>query len=289
MQPFVRRWLGERRPKQYCAFDGQRTMLEHALERASRAVGAERVLCVINEDHRPYLRSPRPIEVPGRLLVQPLRRDTGPGVFLPLAAALASDPEAVVAVLPSDHCIRPVEGFLLVLEEAFALAECLPGYLIMLAAEPDAPEPDYGWIEPGLPLYGSRASLARRFKEKPCPREAERLYRQGCLWNTMMVVAGAAGLWELGRTLCPEMMIHFRELLPRLGTDDEESAIAAAYRDMPSVNFSRHILERACDWTVVLPMTGVRWSDWGRPERVCRDIPLPVPLLGEAKVLHAPS
>jgi len=48
----------------------------------------------------------------------------------------------------------------------------------------------------------------------------------------------------------------------------EAEAVDMVYRGMPSVNFSRDILERAVDWTVVLPMHGVHWSDWGRPERV---------------------
>ena len=34
------------------------------------------------------------------------------------------------------------------------------------------------------------------------------------------------------------------------------------YRNMESVNFSREIVERSADWTTVMPMEGVHWSDW---------------------------
>ena len=34
MSSFVTQWLGAHRPKQYCAFTGERTMLEHTMERA---------------------------------------------------------------------------------------------------------------------------------------------------------------------------------------------------------------------------------------------------------------
>jgi mannose-1-phosphate guanylyltransferase len=37
---------------------------------------------------------------------------------------------------------------------------------------------------------------------------------------------------------------------------------------MPSANFSRDLLQRAAKQAVVLPMTDVEWSDWGRPVRV---------------------
>ena len=138
----------------------------------------------------------------------------------------------------------------------------------LLAAEPDSPEPDYGWIAPGTRLSGSRASLVSRFKEKPKPEETAALYRQGCLWNTMIVVARASALWELATSLRPEMMTRFEALRPWIGLAEESEAVELAYRNMPSANFSRDILEQVADWTVVLPMQDVHWSDWGRPERV---------------------
>ncbi|MBI4060450.1 MAG: NTP transferase domain-containing protein [Elusimicrobia bacterium] len=268
MQPFIRRWLGHPRPKQYCAFTGRRTMLEHTFDRAVSAAGSHRVVTVVNDDHHQFLQSPRRLEAPGRLIVQPRRCDTGPGVFLPLTVVMARDPEAVVAIMPSDHFIHPKERFQSVLDEAFRLAELLPGQLVLMAAEPDAAEPDYGWIAPGTRLSGSRASLVSRFKEKPGPEEAEAMHRRGCLWNTMIVVARAAALWQLARSLRPVMMARFEALRPWIGMAEEAEAVDLAYRAMPTVNFSRDILEQAADWAVVLPMRGVHWSDWGRPERV---------------------
>jgi mannose-1-phosphate guanylyltransferase len=268
MQPFIRRWLGYPRPKQYCAFTGRRTMLEHTFDRAARAAGPRQVVTVVNGDHHQFLQSPRPVKVPGRLIVQPRRCDTGPGVYLPLTAVMAVDPDAVVAIMPSDHFIHPMERFQAVLDEAFHLAEFLPGQIVLLAAQPDAPEADYGWIAPGKRLFGSRASLVSRFKEKPRPEEAKALHRGGCLWNTMIVVARAAALWDMAHSLRPEMTRRFEALRPWIGMAEEPEAVELAYRNMPSVNFSRDILEQAAGWTVVLPMQGVHWSDWGRPERV---------------------
>jgi mannose-1-phosphate guanylyltransferase len=52
MAAFIRRWLGHPRPKQYCAFSGRRTMLEHTLDRARTVVAPARIVTVINVDHR---------------------------------------------------------------------------------------------------------------------------------------------------------------------------------------------------------------------------------------------
>ena len=268
MKPFIRRWLGHSRPKQYCAFTDRRTMLEHTLDRAARAAGPQRVVTVVNSDHHIYLQRPRRLNIPGRLIAQPRRCDTGPGVFLPLSVVMAQDPKALVAVMPSDHFIHSKAAFQTILNEAFELATYLPRKIILLAAEPDAPEPDYGWITPGPRLIRSRASLVDRFKEKPHPAESEELHRGGSLWNTMIVVAQASALWESAQALHPEMASRFQALRPWIGTPVEAEAGDMVYRGMPSVNFSRDVLERAVDWTVVLPMHGVHWSDWGRPERV---------------------
>lgn len=272
MQVFIRTLLGRSRPKQYCAFTGGRTMLEHTLDRAVAVAEPRRVITVINPDHRIFLERPRRLDIPGRVVVQPRRCDTGPGVFFPLTIVAANDPEAVVVVLPSDHFIHPNELFQAALDEAFALIRRQPGLIVLLAAAPDAAECDYGWILPGERISGSRASLVSLFKEKPGPEEASVLHRRGGLWNTMIVVARAAALWDAAREFQPAMLARFALLRPCVGKAEEAEALELAYRNMPSVNFSRDLLERAAARTAVLPMRGVRWTDWGRPQRVLRTL-----------------
>lgn len=272
MEAFIRRWLGHPRPKQYCSFAGGRTMLEHTYNRALDVVAPERVVTVINADHRRYLEEPRAISAPGRVVEQPRRCDTGAGVYLPLTHVMARDPEALVAIMPSDHFIHPRERFAELLDEAYGLASYLPGQIVLLSARPEGPEADYGWISPGLPLAGRRAFLVEKFKEKPAAAEAAALHRRGGLWNTMIMVARVSALWEIARELQPAMLGRFDALRPWIGGPEEAEATAQAYRDMESVNFSRDIVERAADWTVALPMDGVHWSDWGRPQRIAETL-----------------
>ena len=268
MESFVRRWLGHPRPNQYCAFSGHRTMLEHTVDRALGVVEPERIVTVINGDHRRFLEEPGRLTLPGRVLEQPRRCDTGPGVYFPLTHVMAHDPEALVAIMPSDHFIYPKEKFSALLEEAYDLAAYLPGQIVMLAARPDGPEDDYGWISPGMGLCGGRAMVVERFKEKPEAAAAAELYRGGGLWNTMIMVARAAALWDIARSLQPAMIARFDALRPWMGRAEEAEAVALAYRHMVCVNFSRDIIESAAEWTVAMPMDGVHWSDWGRAQRI---------------------
>jgi mannose-1-phosphate guanylyltransferase len=41
LKPFIRQWLGHERPKQYCAFVGTRSMLQHTLDRADQITPPE--------------------------------------------------------------------------------------------------------------------------------------------------------------------------------------------------------------------------------------------------------
>ncbi|HEX9725637.1 MAG TPA: sugar phosphate nucleotidyltransferase, partial [Vicinamibacteria bacterium] len=102
-RPFIERWLGRHKPKQYCTFVGTRSLFQHTVDRADRLSQAERRLVVAADSHREDVLSQMEGRVPGRILFQPENRGTAPGVFLPLTYVLAEDPEATVVVYPSDH------------------------------------------------------------------------------------------------------------------------------------------------------------------------------------------
>lgn len=269
MRPFITGWLGEHRPKQYCAFHGEKTLLEQAMERALSLAESTRVVTVIGRDHWRHLDEPRRLFVPGRIVEQPANRETAAGVFLPLAYALRQDPDATVAVLPSDHFVADGYRFQRLLRRAMRCAERCQDRVFLLAATPEGPETDYGWLrpEPGPGLPG-----VREFIEKPDSRRALRCYAEGCLWNTMVLAAKAATLWDLGWRLCPEVVGRLEALRWAIGTPMESSTLQTVYADMPEANFSRDVLQKAPERLGVVTMEEVGWSDWGRPERVVESL-----------------
>lgn len=108
---FVRECLGSEAPKQFCSFLGQRTMLEHAVDRAAMLIPRSRVVVVATANHwRYYVEEYLGPASPKLVLLQPDQRDTAPGILLPLAHVLHQNPHAVVVVLPSDHFVQPAGG-----------------------------------------------------------------------------------------------------------------------------------------------------------------------------------
>ena len=212
LRPVTERWLGEHRPKQYCTFVGTRSMLQHTLDRVKTVVPQRNIVTVIAEEHERYLASAVHAPFPGTLVRQPSNRGTAVGVFLPLAYVLERDPNATVMVFPCDHFIYPEGRFLQYMMASYRLCRGLQDSLLLLAVPATSVETDYGWIEATAPTPGSPIAPLRpieRLIEKPSAEEAAALLRGGGLWNTMVVAARAATLWELGRRFLPDLIGTF--------------------------------------------------------------------------------
>ncbi len=270
LSPVIQQWLGYHKPKQYCAFIGTRSMLQHTLDRADRLTPPERKVTVIAPAHREYAQSQLG-DRPGSVIQQPANCDTAAGVFLPLTYVRAYDPNAVVVVYPSDHFIYPEEEFVRAVRHAALSVDLLKNQVVLLGVRPDGVEPEYGWIFPGQEIgwYGNhRLRSVDQFIEKPVPADARAALAAGALWNTLVLTARVETLWNLGWRYLPEMMPLFDKLEVAIGTPEEDVILESIYRVMPTRNFSRDLLQRAPHHAAAIELSGVLWSDWGRPERI---------------------
>ena len=76
--------------------------------------------------------------------------------------------------------------------------------LITIGIRPDYPETGYGYIVKGKSLGGKTGAYqVKRFREKPSMSTAQRLIRQGSLWNSGIFVWKASLLLELMRRYQP--------------------------------------------------------------------------------------
>ena len=278
MQELIEECFAHRYPKQYCTFCGSKSMLEHTVDRALQVVRPERILTVVGGGHCRFFDEEL---LAGRVIEQPKPRDTAAGVLLPATYIQAEDPEAIVAILPSDHFIYPKARFVEQLNFAFEMAESRPAKMVLMGAVPDAPESDYGWIQPGEEIFEwNPGDLVPRtvnsFREKPDRQHAARWLANGWLWNTSIVVAKMKTLWGLAAAHMPEVSSRFTMFhqvllaLSRGGVTEErvKMLLHQIYQNLPKANFSRDLLEKVSGECIVLPLNRVVWSDWGRPVRV---------------------
>lgn len=128
---------------------------------------------------------------------------------------------------------------------------------------PHYAEVEYGWIELGSAISNAPAPLLRvnRFWEKPSLQQARALLLRGCLWNTFVTVGRAGAFVDLFRSQCPEVILSINKAM-------EKNELEAAYRLMPTVDLSSHVLALHPNRLLAVPDMTSGWVDLGSPARV---------------------
>ena len=236
---------------------GHLTLFQATVERVLGAVAEEQVFVVTHVDQAAEIR--RQLALSGlksvRVLEEPEARNTAPAIGLTAWHILReAGPDAVMAVLPSDHLIAESEGFAVLLRRGAAAAR-MHG-LVTFGIRPTGPETGYGYIRGGRALDDELRAV-EEFVEKPDFETAQRYLLDGrYFWNSGMFVFSVGPLIEQYRQLLPDVHAAFS----RLDCTDA-GACRDAYRSLASISIDYGILERAAG-VVVLP-TSIGWSDLG--------------------------
>jgi mannose-1-phosphate guanylyltransferase len=259
--------FGEGRPKQFCNLFGDRTLLGHTQARIARVIPPERTMCVVVKAHSSYYRQELTGVASSGVLEQPIDRGTTAAIAYSLAQIAAMDPAAVAGFFPADHYFADEDSFTDSLNRAYRVADLSSDTLLLLGAQPDRPEVEYGWIEPGRELVrGGRPALFRvnRFWEKPSAEAARGLLDRGCLWNTFVMIGRVRTFLAALKQSVPNVFRAFAGADRMAGMFDADET----YSSLASGDFSRQVLSAFPDRLTVLRLDNVGWSDLGTPERV---------------------
>lgn len=246
-------------PKQFLPMPGtgDRSLIQATIDRARAAVSEEQVLIVTHVDQAGEIR--RQLGLSGmtkvRLLEEPQARNTAPAIGLAAwYLRREAGPDAVMAVLPSDHLIPDSEQFAGLLRTGEAAAKAYG--LVTFGIKPDYPETGFGYICSGEEVEHSARRVAS-FVEKPDLETAEAyLLDRRYLWNSGMFVFRVGSLIEQYRRLLPDMHAALE------GLDYEQfSNLEAVYGGLEKISIDYGILERS-EGVTVIP-TGIGWSDLG--------------------------
>jgi mannose-1-phosphate guanylyltransferase / mannose-6-phosphate isomerase len=259
----------ESRPKQFISLVGDRSTFQTIVEiLGDRDIFAEPIV-VTSVDYRFVVAEQlEEIGVKATIVLEPMRRDSGPAVAVAAALAAKTDPKALVAVLAADHVFRDAARFAELCREAgVAAAE---GAIVTFGVTPDHPATGYGYIRAGQPIAAAgsvRKVLA--FVEKPNADKAQRFVDDGYLWNSGNFVFRAdVMLSELARYE-PEMasaaLNAVKNAQPDLGflvLDFE------AFSEAPKKSIDYAVMEKTDKAAVIAADVG--WSDVGLWSTVLR-------------------
>jgi mannose-1-phosphate guanylyltransferase len=271
LRPLVRRLFGDERPKQFIPLLGPASLLRQTLDRVERLVPPERTVVVSRVEHAAHIARELSGRSRPRVLLQPQDRGTGTAVLFAAHWIRQWDPEAIVAVFPSDHFILEEEAFSAHTGQVLAHVADHPELMVLLGAPPTRPEPEYGWIRPGEWIADTAAGPVFRvggFVEKPEPERARRCLAMGWLWNTFVFATTLPALLEIGRECLPSVDERLKHIAAFNRTPHESWAIRQAYALAPTCDFSRAVLQRCPPGLAVSPLPRLTWCDLGTPARV---------------------
>ena len=200
----TRLWPASRevRPKQFLPLFGTRSTFQDTILRVSEPALFDRPIVITNAAYRfVVLEQLAEIGIDADILLEPMRRDSGPAIAAGAAFARMRGEDAVVLALAADHVVRDNEAFISACREGLAAAEA--GRIVTFGVQPERAATEYGYISPGEPVSG-KVQAVKKFVEKPDPATAAEYVKAGYFWNSGNFMFRAAVLLDEYRALDAE-------------------------------------------------------------------------------------
>ena len=254
------------RPKQFLKLFGERTMLQHTVDRIRPIVSLEHMIVVTGGEHADLVREQLP-ELPGKnVIAEPFGRGTAACIGLSSVIIRERDPDALMMVLAADHRIEGADRFRQLLQAGLAAASDNT-HLVTLGITPHRPETGYGYIlapqrvstsEDGLDVF-----RVERFVEKPDPATAKRYLEDGAYyWNSGMFLWHVDAILNAIERHMPQLSAALANLAKDLGSPDFPERLREAYEGLAPQSIDRGVMEKS-DRVLLIPASDIGWSDVG--------------------------
>ncbi|MCW2079532.1 UNVERIFIED_ORG: mannose-1-phosphate guanylyltransferase/mannose-6-phosphate isomerase [Bradyrhizobium japonicum] len=180
----TRLWPASRevRPKQFLPLFGSRSTFQDTLLRISDASLFDRPIVITNASYRfMVLEQLAEIGIEADVILEPMRRDSGPAIAAGAVFAQNRANEAIVLALAADHVVQDKAAFVAACREGLTAASA--GRIVTFGVKPERPATEYGYISLGEVISGEVHAVAR-FVEKPDAVKAADYVNSSYLWNS---------------------------------------------------------------------------------------------------------
>ena len=251
-------------PKQLIPFIDGKSLLGIAYDRLQGLVENERRYVCAGRALRTHLLRGLPSLDAGRIIDEPVGRDTLNALAYSCVVLSHIDPDAVVAVFTADHIIRPEEELRRTVRRGFEIVENNPDVLVTFGVAPTFPATGYGYLELGRPNDdGSR--VVKRFVEKPGAQAARSYVQEGpnrYLWNSGMFVWKASTFLSCVERFVPESAAAFGRMAAAWGTPRFAGVVGEEYPALRRVSVDFAVMEPASVGGFVPVMAHRLTADW---------------------------
>jgi mannose-1-phosphate guanylyltransferase / mannose-6-phosphate isomerase len=258
----TRLWPASRevRPKQFLPLFGARSTFQDTIVRVSDTALFERPIVITNNAYR-FMVSEQLAEIglEADILLEPMRRDSGPAIAAGAAFAESRASGAVVLALAADHMVRDNAAFLAACREGLVAAD--QGRIVTFGVTPERPATEYGYINPGEVVSGEVRAV-KQFVEKPDPAKAAEYIKGGYLWNSGNFMFRASVLLDEYRKFDADSVQAVCDAVAKAGRDLGFVTLEAnAFGSVKAISVDYAVMEKTARAAVVPVACG--WSDVG--------------------------
>jgi mannose-1-phosphate guanylyltransferase/mannose-6-phosphate isomerase len=258
----TRLWPASRevRPKQFLPLFGARSTFQDTIARVSDASLFERAIIITNAAYRfMVLEQLAEIGTEADVLLEPMRRDSGPAIAAGAVFAQTRDNDAVVLALAADHVVREAGAFIAASRDGLVAAES--GRIVTFGIKPERAATEYGYISPGEAVSGDVRAVAK-FVEKPDPAKAAEYIKAGYFWNSGNFMFRASVLLDEYRKFDAESVQAVTNSVTKAGRDLGFVTLEPeAFGSAKAISIDYAVMEKTSRAAVVPVSCG--WSDVG--------------------------
>lgn len=257
-------WSRKDTPKQLLSIVGQKSMLQHTIDRITPLFKPENILIVTNVLHKEKIQKQVPQIPPANIVAEPVGRDTAPCIGLAATIIHKKAPDSVMIVMTADHVIEPASRFVKMAETAMNIVN-KNNSLLTMGIKPTEPSVSYGYIQRGKRLLeenGFNVYEVESFKEKPDKTTAQRFINTGeYYWNGGGFVWQTAKILECLTKYTPKLALGLQKIGAALGTEFEWTTVEKEYQAFEKISIDYAVMEKAKD--VIVIEVDFTWDDVG--------------------------
>ena len=258
----TRLWPASRevRPKQFLSLFGKRSTFQDTVLRVSDEGLFERPIVITNAAYRfMVLEQLAEIGLEADILLEPVRRDSGPAIAAGAVFAEARDGDAIVLALAADHIVQNTAAFIAACRQGLVAAAS--GHIVTFGVQPERAATEYGYISPGKVIAGEVRAVAK-FVEKPDPATAAGYIDAGYLWNSGNFMFRASVLLDEYRKVDADSVASIGEAVGKAGRDIGFVTLdPVSFEKALAISIDYAVMEKTARASVVPVSCG--WSDVG--------------------------
>jgi mannose-1-phosphate guanylyltransferase/mannose-6-phosphate isomerase len=258
----TRLWPASRevRPKQFLSLFGKRSTFQDTVLRVSDEGLFERPIVITNAAYRfMVLEQLAEIGLEADILLEPVRRDSGPAIAAGAVFAEARDGDAIVLALAADHIVQNTAAFIAACRQGLVAAAS--GHIVTFGVQPERAATEYGYISPGKVIAGEVRAVAK-FVEKPDPATAAGYIDAGYLWNSGNFMFRASVLLDEYRKVDADSVASIGVAVAKAGRDLGFVTLdPVSFEKALAISIDYAVMEKTARASVVPVSCG--WSDVG--------------------------